>query len=192
MAPEVVEVFTDEASFYDKRCDLWSLGVILYILLSGSPPFTGHCGSDCGWDRGETCRTCQSHLFESIQEGKYEFPDKDWAHISEGAKDLISKLLVRDATLRLSAAQNAPERGLPTPHVLQRNSSNKDLTQFAADAIAFNRQLSQHDEEQEDVGAIVCSMRLSPPSNSRLARRRAQSNALRTRDFLPAPENLTT
>ncbi|XP_062308386.1 MAP kinase-interacting serine/threonine-protein kinase 1 [Osmerus eperlanus] len=201
MAPEVVEVFTDEASFYDKRCDLWSLGVILYILLSGSPPFTGHCGSDCGWDRGEKCRSCQSHLFESIQEGKYEFPERDWAHISQGAKDLISKLLVRDATLRLSAAQvlkhpwvqgNAPERGLPTPHVLQRNSSTKELTQFAADAIAFNRQLSQHDEEQEDAGAIVCSMRLSPPSNSRLARRRAQSNAMRTPDFLPATESLTS
>lgn len=44
-------------------------------------------------------------LFESIQEGKYEFPDKDWAHISFGAKDLISKLLVRDAKQRLSAAQ---------------------------------------------------------------------------------------
>lgn len=199
MAPEVVEVFTDEASFYDKRCDLWSLGVILYILLSGSPPFTGHCGTDCGWDRGETCRTCQNNLFESIQQGKYEFPDKDWAHITQGAKDLISKLLVRDATLRLSAAQvlmhpwvqgNAPERGLPTPHVLQRNSSTKDLTQFAAEAIAFNRQLSQHDEQQEDEGAIVCSMRLSPPSNSRLARRRAQSSALRTQDFAPACDDL--
>ncbi|XP_072245752.1 MAP kinase-interacting serine/threonine-protein kinase 1 isoform X1 [Leuresthes tenuis] len=198
MAPEVVEVFTDEASFYDKRCDLWSLGVILYILLSGSPPFTGHCGTDCGWDRGEACRACQSHLFESIQQGKYEFPDKDWAHITDGAKDLISKLLVRDSTLRLSAAQvlkhpwvqgNAPERGLPTPRVLQRNSSTKDLTQFAAEAIAFNRQLSQHDEQQEDVGAIVCSMRLSPPSNSRLARRRAQSNALRSRDFAPASDD---
>lgn len=47
----------------------------------------------------------QSHLFESIQQGKYEFPDRDWAHITDGAKDLISKLLVRDATLRLSAAQ---------------------------------------------------------------------------------------
>ncbi|CAL8253491.1 unnamed protein product [Merluccius merluccius] len=204
MAPEVVEVFTDEASFYDKRCDLWSLGVILYILLSGSPPFTGHCGSDCGWDRGEMCKTCQSHLFESIQEGKYEFPERDWARISEGAKDLISKLLVRDATLRLSAAQvlkhpwvqgNAPERGLPTPRVLQRNSSTKDLTQFTADAIAFNRQLSQQDEEQEDTEAVVvvanvvsCSMRLSPPSNSRLARRRAQSNAVRAADFLPSAE----
>lgn len=47
----------------------------------------------------------QNMLFESIQEGKYEFPDKDWAHISFAAKDLISKLLVRDAKQRLSAAQ---------------------------------------------------------------------------------------
>ncbi|ELV09257.1 MAP kinase-interacting serine/threonine-protein kinase 2 [Tupaia chinensis] len=105
MAPEVVEAFSEEASIYDKRCDLWSLGVILYILLSGYPPFVGRCGSDCGWDRGEACPACQNMLFESIQEGKYEFPDKDWAHISFAAKDLISKLLVRDAKQRLSAAQ---------------------------------------------------------------------------------------
>ncbi|MEE6495404.1 hypothetical protein FKM82_002039 [Ascaphus truei] len=190
MAPEVVEVFTDEATFYDKRCDLWSLGVILYILLSGYPPFVGNCGTDCGWDRGEVCRVCQNKLFESIQEGKYEFPEKDWSHISITAKDLISKLLVRDAKKRLSAAQvlqhpwlqgDAPERGLPTPLVLQRNSSTKDLTLFAAEAIALNRQLSQRDsdliEERETIIHAICSMRLSPPSKSRLAKRRAQTQA---------------
>ncbi|XP_047705408.1 MAP kinase-interacting serine/threonine-protein kinase 2 isoform X2 [Prionailurus viverrinus] len=132
-------------------------------------------------------------LFESIQEGKYEFPEKDWAHISFAAKDLISKLLVRDAKQRLSAAQvlqhpwvqgYAPENTLPTPMVLQRNSCAKELTSFAAEAIAMNRQLAQREEDAAEeaeqgqpvvVRAVRC-LRLSPPSQSRLAQRRQRAS----------------
>ena len=65
MAPEVVDAFvTDTESVYDKSCDLWSLGIIAYILLVGYPPFYGSCGRDCGWDRGEACVACQVSFFD--------------------------------------------------------------------------------------------------------------------------------
>merc|ERR1712013_19373 len=105
MAPEVVDTFLiddyddddDESICYNKKCDLWSLGVIMYILLCGYAPFSGNCGLDCGWDRGESCTDCQERLFSSIKEGRLVFPDQHWSSISPQAKDLIQRLLVKDS-----------------------------------------------------------------------------------------------
>ena len=132
MAPEVVEAFMDDSErdlAYDKRCDLWSLGIIMYILLCGYPPFSGNCGIKCGWNQGEPCNACQELLFHSIQDGTFYFPDAEWRDISGEAKDLISKLLVKDARQRLSAEMvlahpwvkyGGPTRVLVTPQNIKR------------------------------------------------------------------------
>jgi len=148
MAPEVVDVWTEQAWCYDKRCDLWSLGIIMYILLVGYPPFQGRCGQDCGWEYGDACEDCQAMLFQHIQEGSLSFPDKDWSSISDDAKDLINNLLVRDPHERYSAAEvlnhrwvacESPQIPLNTARILQRTNSVKGLENFAETANAVNR-----------------------------------------------------
>ncbi|XP_034488316.1 probable serine/threonine-protein kinase MARK-C isoform X2 [Drosophila innubila] len=164
MAPEVVDLFVGEANYYDKRCDLWSLGIIAYILLCGYPPFSGNCGEDCGWNRGENCRTCQELLFESIQEGRFSFPEAEWHDVSDEAKDLICRLLVKEASKRLSAEavlnhnwirmceQEPPtnkqarrHKALQTPNNIRRNhQSAREISQFAESAMAVKRVILQH------------------------------------------------
>uniref|UniRef100_H2YWL4 Protein kinase domain-containing protein n=1 Tax=Ciona savignyi TaxID=51511 RepID=H2YWL4_CIOSA len=188
MAPEVVDTFVFEESLsYDKRCDIWSLGVITYIMLSGHPPFVGECGEDCGWDVGEACQTCQDMLFASIKRGEYSFPEEQWSGISNDAKDLISHLIVRDRSLRYNAHQilehpwikgTASETPLSTPLLLsRRDSSTHDLTQFAAHAVAYERKLACNDTTsitQVSMSTLVgiSNIRLSPPGTSALAQRR--------------------
>ncbi|XP_037779033.1 MAP kinase-interacting serine/threonine-protein kinase 1-like [Penaeus monodon] len=200
MAPEVVEGFiSDDAGPYDKRCDLWSLGVVTYILLCGYPPFCGNCGEDCGWERGEACPQCQDLLFNNIQDGSYEFPKPEWAFISEEAKDLIRNLLVKDASQRLSAEMvlnhpwvknGGPTTRLETPSVIRKNHSAQQLSLFAESCMALNRVLLQHfsmnqDEDNENLDKDP-PFGLSPPSESRLAQRRLRSLSLNTEHLVTA------
>ena len=122
--------------------------MITYILLCGYPPFYGCCGSDCGWERGEFCQACQDQLFTCIQKGVYDFPEREWAYISDDAKDLIRHLLVKDASQRYTAEMvlnhpwvqyGGPRTYLQTPKVIRRNNSAKDLAAFAESANAMRR-----------------------------------------------------
>lgn len=76
MAPEVI------IQNYTKECDLWSIGVILYVMLSGYPPFFGNN---------------EREILENVLAGKYDFDDEVWNSISDEAKDLIGKLLVPES-----------------------------------------------------------------------------------------------
>lgn len=83
VAPEVLQ-----CDGYGQEVDLWSAGVIMYILLCGYPPFYN---------------TNDARLFDSIMAGEYEFHRPYWDRISEQAKNLIRKLLVVDYEKRITA-----------------------------------------------------------------------------------------
>lgn len=85
VAPEILE-----GTPYDERADMWSVGVILYILLGGYPPFI---------------ESTQRDLFRKIRKGEYEFHEEYWGTVSEEAKELISSLLTVDPCGRLTADQ---------------------------------------------------------------------------------------
>lgn len=84
VAPEVLR------RRYGKEIDVWSAGIILYILLSGVPPF---------WAETE------KGIFDAILEGEIDFESKPWPSISNSAKDLVRKMLTQDPKKRITAAQ---------------------------------------------------------------------------------------
>jgi calcium-dependent protein kinase len=84
IAPEVLSMN------YTEKCDVWSCGVILFILLSGAPPFGGQTDED---------------ILRRVKTGKFSFAHESWRTISEAAKSLIRKMLTMDPRQRISAQE---------------------------------------------------------------------------------------
>jgi len=84
IAPEVLN------KNYGAKCDIWSIGVICYILLCGAPPFSGQTDND---------------IMKAVRAGKVSFAGDHWKGISEVAKDFISQLLTYNQEQRPSAQE---------------------------------------------------------------------------------------
>eukprot|EP00607_Mallomonas_marina_P007177 CAMPEP_0182416346 /NCGR_PEP_ID=MMETSP1167-20130531/614_1 /TAXON_ID=2988 /ORGANISM="Mallomonas Sp, Strain CCMP3275" /LENGTH=286 /DNA_ID=CAMNT_0024589019 /DNA_START=485 /DNA_END=1345 /DNA_ORIENTATION=+ len=104
---------------YGKEVDMWSLGVILYILLCGFPPF---------YDEDHI------RLFAQIQKGMFDFPSPYWDNVSELAKDLIRQLLIIDPHGRLTAQQAEAHKWMMT----DSEGSSNALPFFAENMRAYN------------------------------------------------------
>jgi len=124
-APEVLSSLE-----YDQSADMWSLGVIIYTLLCGFPPF---------FDASNNMK----NLYHLIKKGQYSYPSPFWDDITDDAKDLINKLLVKDPSGRLTAEQvleqpwitnfdNASEKDLGNTYVKQMShwQSTRQATEF--------------------------------------------------------------
>ena len=84
IAPEVIK------EVYDEKCDIWSLGVIFYVLLCGYPPFNGDTDIE---------------IIQNVQKGKFVFPEEEWGVISPECKDLIKKMLTYEPAKRIGAKE---------------------------------------------------------------------------------------
>lgn len=123
MAPEVL---SRREIRYGKPVDLWSLGVMTFVMLSGEYPFQGS----------------SSRLTDAICNGTYEFNAATWDNISPAAKDFVSKLLVVDPTRRATAAE-----ALMHPWIRAATDLNdEDFRQ----QIALDQRFEQSSESESD------------------------------------------
>ncbi|KAI4318023.1 hypothetical protein L6164_025835 [Bauhinia variegata] len=85
VAPEVLA-----GGDYNEKVDVWSAGVVLYVMLSGFPPFYGDSAVE---------------IFEAVLRGNLRFPSRAFQGVSTAAKDLLRRMLSRDVSRRFSAEQ---------------------------------------------------------------------------------------
>eukprot|EP01132_Coremiostelium_polycephalum_P005186 gene5186-6454_t len=121
VAPEVIASRTKHKEMciegYGKTCDAWSLGAILYIILSGTPPFED--------DTDQIQSTPK--LFEQIVSGNYSFPPETWSSISKAAADLVQKLLTVDPNKRYTVEQALNHPWITGSYRSNNNNNNSTM-----------------------------------------------------------------
>ena len=134
IAPEVVK------KNYDNKCDLWSCGVIMYILLCGYPPFDGED---------------DDKIMASVVKGEFSFDSDEWLGISADAKNLITKLLTKDPKKRYSA-----EQALKDPWILKnlklKGTPNLSLPKISKDVL--QKFTSKQKLQQASIAFLVHQM----------------------------------
>ena len=92
---------------YDEKVDVWSCGVILYIMLAGIPPFYGDSAAE---------------IFEAVVRANLRFPSRIFRTVSPAAKDLLRKMISRDSSRRFSAEQALSKLLLASSSSSSKNS----------------------------------------------------------------------
>ncbi|XP_078612276.1 peripheral plasma membrane protein CASK-like isoform X27 [Branchiostoma floridae x Branchiostoma japonicum] len=156
MAPEIVR-----RDPYGKPVDVWSVGVMLYILLSGNLPFNG----------------TKDRLFDAIVKGRYHMNPRQWDHVSEQAKDLVARMLELDQNERITVHETLQhpwikdrERYAPKIHLhetvasMTKFNARRKLKQGAVmSAVASHKWTSFYSDPnvadyfEEDPTSSVCS-----------------------------------
>ena len=114
MAPEIIK------RQYNEKCDLWSIGVILYILLTGRPPFDGNDDEE---------------ILENVKKGVYDKWAYPFPSLSSHAKDLMSKLLQYDPEKRLSAEEALEHPWFNTAEFKKQDKVNAIAPELAKELI---------------------------------------------------------
>ncbi|CAF3186282.1 unnamed protein product [Rotaria sp. Silwood2] len=147
---------------YDKACDIWSMGVIMYILLCGYPPFFSAHGG-----------TISAGMKSKIKAGEYKFPKAEWKNVSQEAKSVIQEMLTVDPAARVTIdwilrcpwlVGTVPE----TPIDIRSMLDFENYEQMKVEIAAANHAQRRADADDEE------NINILAPDNSRIAKRAAK------------------
>ena len=139
---------------YNEKCDIWSCGVIMYILLTGKLPFHGKS---------------KKITIDLIIKGSYTLDSKEWVNISAASKNFIRKLLEITPSRRLSASEALKEQWVQTgksteislallEHTSQNLKTFGETTKFQRAVIRFIATQLLSQEERNELSSIFKSL----------------------------------